>query len=59
MHRYISLFFVIMLLIARLSFVQLAVERGGHFYTTVLFYSSRTRSSTISPASSKNRRGSM
>ena len=56
-YQYISLFFVIMLLLARLSFVANSLLNAVllHYLSTA----SRTRSRTTLLASSKNRRGSM
>ena len=59
-YRCISLFFIIMLLIARLSFVANSPLNAVFiFILSCLSTVSRTRSSTTSPASFKNRHGSM
>jgi len=59
-YRYISLFFVTMLLLARLSFVANSPLNAVFTFTLLcLSTASRTRSRATFPASSKNRRDSM
>jgi len=59
-YRYISLFFVTILLLARLSFVANSLLNAVFtFILPCLSIASRTRSRATFSASSKNRRGSM
>ena len=59
-YRYISLFFIFMLLLARLSFVANSPLNVVFTFTLpCLSKASRTRSRATFPTSSKNRRGSI